>query len=130
MWRVSGGECTYILDQREALVFAVIELLLLSQVLALGRLETHGDHLCAGQHLASISALCCEQKQDPVPVFVCFCFLILSLSGCEEDDGLGPAISPVTPPACPPDDGSVTPRLLTSGPSAPSAGQNARCAGG
>ena len=50
----SGGERTYILDQGEALVFAVLELLLLSQVLALGRLETHGYHLCARQHVAPL----------------------------------------------------------------------------
>lgn len=31
----------------------VVKLLLLSQVFVLGRLKTHGDELCAGQHLAA-----------------------------------------------------------------------------
>lgn len=30
----------------------VVKLLLLPQVFVLGRLETHGDELCTGQHLA------------------------------------------------------------------------------
>lgn len=42
---------THILDEREALVLVVVELLLPPQVLVLGGLKTHGYHLRAGQHL-------------------------------------------------------------------------------
>lgn len=43
---------TYILEKRGALILVVVKLLLLSQVFVLCRLQTHGDHLCTGQHFA------------------------------------------------------------------------------
>lgn len=51
---------TYILHKRDALILVVVKLLLLlllSQVFVLGRLKTHGDHLCTGQHLAAVDAI-------------------------------------------------------------------------
>lgn len=49
--------CTHILDEREALVVAALDLLLPPQVFVLGGLQTHGDHLRAGQHLDPSAAL-------------------------------------------------------------------------
>lgn len=45
---------THILEQSGARVLVEVQLLLFSQVFMLGRLETHGYQLCAGQHLAPV----------------------------------------------------------------------------
>lgn len=50
--------CTHILDEREALVVVAVELLLPPQVLVLGGLQAHGDHLRTGQHLDPSAAVC------------------------------------------------------------------------
>lgn len=62
-------QCTHVLDQRDALILVVVELLLLSKVFVLGGLETHGYHLCAGQHRAAFDAISTElsKKMDPAP---------------------------------------------------------------
>lgn len=46
---------THILKEADALVLVVVQLLLLPPVLVFGRLETHGDQLRAGQHLAAVN---------------------------------------------------------------------------
>lgn len=48
---------THILEEADALVLVVVQLLLLPPVLVFGGLETHGDQLRAGQHLAAFGRL-------------------------------------------------------------------------
>lgn len=72
-------ESTYILNERDALILVVV--LLLSQVFVLRGLETHGYHLCAGQHLAPLDEISTflsmnYRKTDRVPV------CLFSGSGC------------------------------------------------
>lgn len=64
-------ECTHILNQRGALILVVVKLLLPPQVLLLGRLKTHGDHLCTGQHLAAFDAICTSLQKEKQLLCVC-----------------------------------------------------------
>lgn len=66
---VTNPLCTHILEQRDALILIMVKRLLLSQVLVLGRLETHGDHLCTGQHLAVFDAILAFVVEDSPVLF-------------------------------------------------------------
>lgn len=87
---INKPECTHILNQRGALVVVVVKLLLPPQVLLLGRLKTHGDHLRTGQHLAAFDCdLYLSSKGKTAPACVSVCFNFLAGSGCPCHGGCG-----------------------------------------